>query len=279
MYDAIYALNWTLTRGFDLLFRPLHFLGPFWSLTLLSLLTGLFMVWIFGRVSDQAAIVRIRNTIRGNLIAVRLFQNDIRVFLSIQARILRDTLTYMRYSLKPMLILMIPLILIIVQLHLHYHYRPIGKNEKTLVTARFLKNALPEAPSKVALVVPDGITVETPGVWVPSEREISWRIRADKEGTYKVGVVSQGHETEKELIVGSGWGSVSPIRFGRRFLDLLLYPKEPPIDPNSGIESVGVIYPELDIRFLGIGVDWLVAFFVLSIAFGFATKGLLGVQV
>ncbi len=279
MYTTLYTLNRILTGGFDLILWPFRFLGPFWSLTLLSLLTGLFMVWIFGRVSDQTAIVRIRNKIRGNLIAVRLFQNDIRVFLSIQGRILRDTLTYMRYSLKPMLILMGPVIFIIIQLHLHYHSRPLGKDAKTLVTVRFLETTLPEDPSKISLQVPDGITLETPGVWVPSEREISWRIRADREGTHKLGVQSKGHEVEKELLVGSGWGSVSPARFGERFFDLLLYPKEPPIDPDSGIESIEVIYPRLDIRFLGVGVDWLVAFFVLSIAFGFATKGFMGVQV
>jgi len=279
MDTAVYALNRVMTGGFELLLWPLRFLGPFWSLTVISLVTGVFMVWIFGRVSDQRAIKGIRSRISGNLIAVRLFQNDIRVFLSVQGRILRDTLTYMRYSLTPMLVLMGPVVLIIIQLHLHYHFRPLEEGEKTLVTVRVSEDKRSQVPAKIKLEAPEGIQIETPGVWVPSEGEMSWRIRADKQGTYTLVVHAEGEAATKELIVGSEWGSVSSLRSGGNLLDLLLYPKEPPLDPSSGIASIEVAYPELEIRCLGVGVDWLIAFFVLSIAFGFAVKGFLGVQV
>lgn len=279
MYATVYALNCAITRGFEGLLRPLRFLGPFGSLTLISLLTGLLMVWIFGRVSNQKAIARTRGKISGNLIAVRLFQNDIRVFLSLQGRILRDTFTYMRYSLKPMLVLMGPVVLIIIQLQLHYHYRPMKEGERALVTVRMHENRLPGDPAKITLTVTDGILIETPGVRIPSEREICWRIRANKEGTHTLAVWSAGREVTKELVVGPQWATLSSLRSGGNLLDLLLYPKEPPIDPSSGIASIEVAYPELEIRFLGVDVDWLLAFFVLSIAFGFAAKGFMGVQV
>ncbi len=278
MDGAVYALNRVMTGGFELLLWPLRFLGPFWSLTVFSLLAGTLMVWIFGRVSDQGAIKRIRGRISGNLIAVRLFQNDIRVFLSVQGRILRDTLTYMRHSLIPMLVLMGPVVLIIIQLHLHYHYRPMEEGEKTLVTVRVSEDRSPQAPN-IKLVAPEGIQIETPGVWIPSEGEMSWRIRANKEGTHTLVVQSGGEGVTKELVVGPEWGAVSSLRSGGSLLDMLLYPKEPPVDPSSGIASIEVAYPELEIRCLGVAVDWLLAFFVLSIAFGFAVKGFLGVQV
>jgi uncharacterized membrane protein (DUF106 family) len=279
MVAIVHALNRVMTVGFDLLLRPLHFLGPFWSLTLISFLTGVLMVWIFGRVSDQKAIKQVRGRISGNLIAVRLFQNDIRVFLSVQGRILRDTLTYMRHSLTPMLVLMGPVVLIIIQLHLHYHSRPMDEGEKTLVTVRMSADRLQGARAGIALEAPEGIEIETPGVWIPSKGEMSWRVRAEQAGTHTLVVQSGDESVTKELVVGSGWGGVSSLRSGDRLLDLLLYPKEPPVDPASGIASIEVIYPDLEIRCLGIGVDWLIAFFVLSIAFGFAVKGFLGVEV
>ena len=279
MDSAVYALNRVMTGGFEVLLWPLRFLGPFWSLTVFSLLTGILMVWVFGRVSDQGAIKRIRGRISGNLIAVRLFQNDIRVFLSVQGRILRDTLTYMRYSLTPMLVLMGPVVLIIIQLHLHYHYRPMEEGEKALVTVRLSEGGIPQATAKIKLVAPEGIQIETPGVWMPSEGEVSWRIRANQEGTHTLVVQSEGEGVTKELVVGPEWRAVSSLRSGGNLFDLLLYPKEPPIDPALGIASIEVAYPELEIRCLGVGVDWLLAFFVLSIAFGFSVKGFLGVQV
>lgn len=279
MIAAIHGLNWALTNGFELLYRPLRLLGPFGSLVLISLLTGVFMVWVFGKVSDQAGIERVRNRIRGNLIGVRLFQNDIGVFLRIQGVILMDTLRYMRYSLKPMLILMVPLVLIIVQLHLQYGSRPLGEGERALVKVRFSEGAVPADPSKVSLEAGKGATVETPGVWIPSEREMAWRIRGDAAGRYALEVRNGAAAVKKELRVGPGWGSVSSLRSGPDWVDLLLYPKEAPISQASGIDSVEIGYPPLKISLFDWNVNWLVGFFILSIVFGFALKGFLGVEV
>jgi hypothetical protein len=40
-----------------------------------------------------------------------------------------------------------------------------------------------------------------------------------------------------------------------------------------------VAYPHRELRFLGITVHWLIAFFVISVAAGFALKGAFGIEV
>ena len=62
-------------------------------------------------------------------------------------------------------------------------------------------------------------------------------------------------------------------------VDTLLYPGEPPIAAGHSVEAVEITYPPLDLRLLGIGGDWLIAFLVLSMVFGFSFKGVLGVEV
>ena len=101
----------------------------------------------------------------------------------------------------------------------------------------------------------------------------------DRPGDHRL-VVHVGDETlEKRLVGGTRWGPVVQRRTGRGLVDTLLYPGEPPIAAGHPIEAVEIIYPPLELRLLGIDVDWLIAFLVLSMVFGFAFKGVLGVEV
>ena len=93
MAQVVGILNSLLTRLFDALLWPFRGLHPIWALLAVSSVTGLVMLWIFGKVSDQEAVRAVRDKIRGNLIGVRLFGDDIRVMFRLQGTILRATLT------------------------------------------------------------------------------------------------------------------------------------------------------------------------------------------
>ena len=73
LIDLVHRL---LTPVFDLACLPFRALPPMWAMAAISLLSGVAMVWVFGKVSDQRTIKEIRERIRGNLIGVRLFQSD-----------------------------------------------------------------------------------------------------------------------------------------------------------------------------------------------------------
>ena len=50
----------------------------------ISFLAGVFMIWLFGKVSNQGKIKSTRNRMSVELIGLRLFKDDLRVFFSIQ---------------------------------------------------------------------------------------------------------------------------------------------------------------------------------------------------
>ncbi len=276
MVTVVDLIHRALTPLFDLLCWPFLGLPPIWAMAFISLISGVAMVWIFGKVSDQGTIKVLRDQIRGNLIGVRLFQSDIGVVLKLQGRIFGDTFRYMKLALVPLVVLLVPVLLIMTQLNLRFAVRPLAPGEPTVVKA-LVRDA--EALAETAnLEVDAGVTVETPAVRMPTAGEVAWRVRAATAGTHRL-VVHVGDESiETHLIAGAGWGAVSQLRTGRGAVDLLLYPGEPPIDGGHVIEAVEVGYPGLNIRVLGLTIDWLVAFFVLSMAFGFAFKGVLGVE-
>lgn len=269
----IWFVNSVLESLFGLLFRPFGSADPFWALVFVSFLTGIFMIWVFGKTSNQEGLRSVKDRIWGNLLGVRLYQHDAAVILKLQARILRDTVRYMGFSLAPMLVLMLPLLLILVQLNLYFSVRPLRPGEAALVTVEF--NDPSGLAELVALRSPEGAVVETPPVRLGPEGEASWRIRARRAGVHRL-EVQVGEETiQKMLHVGEAWGAI-PLLRTRSPADLLLYPGEPPIDSSSHVRSVEVGYPSL--LFWDWKVHWLVPFFILSIAFAFAFKGFFGVD-
>jgi uncharacterized membrane protein (DUF106 family) len=269
-------LNRLLTGAFDLALRPFLGLPPLWALLAISRVTGVLMLWIFGKVSDQQAIRSVRDRIRGHLLGMRIFGDEISLLLVLLGRSLRATATYMKYAVLPMLVMMIPVVLILIQMNLRFAMRPLEPGEPSVVTVKLRE--LPAASPAVELEAPPGVIVETPPVRVDALREVSWRIRAEEPGDYRLLVRAGGSETEKRLRVGPRWGSVSPLRTAKT-LDLLLYPGEPPIAPELPVESIRLTYDYLPIRVFGFHVNWLLGFFVASIAFGFALRKPLGVEI
>lgn len=278
MIVVVRALNALLTGLFDLLFAPFRSVGPIWPLLAISLVTGILMLWIFGKTSRQESIHEVRNKIRGNLIGVRLFGDDIRMLFRLQWRILRGTLVYIRYAFFPMLVMLIPVVLILAQLNLRFDVSPLQPGEQAVVKVK-LRDASPMR-TPVSLEAPEGVVVETPGVRVESLNEVSWRIRAKEPGRHRLQVKTERDSLEKELYVGGRWGKVSPARTADVVDLLLFYPGEPPIDASRQIESIEVTYSDLSIgRLFGIQPHWLVVFFFASILFGFAFRRVLGVEI
>ena len=274
MTTVIYTINRVMETIFSLLIWPFRMLPPIWGLVFVSLLAGLFMVWVYGRVSNQAAIEQVRNRIRGNLLGVRLYQHDVPVVLRLQVSILRDTLTYMNHSLFPMLVLLIPILFLLVQLNYSFGFRPLLPREAALVKATF---ADPSLLGDVHLEVPSGVEVETPAVRIPSLGEATWRIRLKEPGRYAMKLHVGGQTVEKDVQGGTGWGPVSPLR-SSSFTDVLLYHGEAPLPESIRVSSIEVVYPPLPLKVFGWQVHWLVFFFVASVLAAFACKGPMGVK-
>lgn len=268
-------LNALFTFAFGVVYTPLRWLGPFWSLAVISGLAGLLLVWIFGKVSNQEAIQRTRNRLSAELIGLRLFKDDLRVFFGIQASVLGWTLRYLRYSLAPMLVLMVPTMIILIQLNLHYGARPLRVGEQALVKVKLRASGGPD----IKLTAPPNLAIETAGVHAPELREISWRVRGAAPGRFDLTATDGKTSLTKSGAVGGRLEGVSTARTGEGWLTALLYPGEAPIGSDSPIESIEIAYPGLELSLLGFHLNWLVLFLGLSLVLGYACKGLLGVEI
>jgi hypothetical protein len=276
MNAAIGFLNQILNQVFNLLLLPFRTLHAFWPIAFISLLTGLLMLWIFAKVSNQESIRTIKNRVRGNLLGVRLFQHDLKVVLNLQKKIFADTFRYLRYNMVPMFVILPPVLLVIIQLNLHFGTDPLQPEETVLLEAHLADPGT--LSGEIKLEAPDQIQIETPAVRVPSKGTVSWRLRAkDQPGLYTLKISAAGESVEKEILIGDGWSSVSPLRTNST-IDLLLYPGESPVQDSAVFHSVEIKYSAFPLKIWGWNVHWLVLFFLLSIVFGFGLKGVFGVE-
>jgi len=272
-------LNAALRLAFDLLLAPFAGGSPMVSLVLVSLAVSVLMLVVFKRTSDQTALAAVKRKIHAGLFEIRLFNDDLRAILRAQGEILRHNLTYFRLSLWPMVYLLPPLVLVIAQLQFHYGYEGLRPGQQAVLTVDLDPAAGTGARPAAALELPDGLKAETEAVWIKADSQLLWRLVAEREGDYEVGLDIVGARVTKSVRVTPRTVRLSPERVDSGLLSQLLYPAEPPLPSGSPVRAIHLSYPYREVSVLGYGMHWMIPFFVLSIAFAFALRGVFKVTI
>lgn len=275
-------MAWTLlnalTRLFDVLLYLFKGMHPFVGLIVVSIVTGVVMLLIFGRTTNQAALRRVKGAIVASIIEIWLFKDRPGLMFGAAARVLRHNLSYLRYSLVAVVFVIVPVVLIMVQLGIRYGHRPLEPFEEVIVSAKLV----PETSvldADLSLIAPEGLEVMTPALRIEETGEVDWRIRAEKPGTYDILIKGPDSEVSKRIVVKNSIIPLAPARSKALSWNFFLYPAERPLPNDSVIKSIRVSYPPARLGVAGFNLHWLVVFFVVSIAAGFALKGVFRVEV
>jgi hypothetical protein len=274
-------LNAALRPVFDLLLAPFAAMPPIVGLTVVSLVTAVFMLVVFKHTSNQAALEAVKRRIHACLFEIRLFNDDLRAIFRAQNEILRHNLTYLRLSLAPMVWILPPLVLVMAQLQFHYGYEGLRPGERTLLEVDLRPGAVaPGDRPRAVLEVPPGLRAETDAVWIPAESQLAWRLAAERDGDFELGLSVDGApRVTKTVRVTARTVRLSPERVDHAFLSQLLYPAEAPLPSAGPVRAIRLGYPDRDVSVLGFGLYWMIPFFALSIVFAFALRGVFKVTI
>jgi len=280
------SVNALLRPTFDLLLSPFRSLPPIVGLLIVSLVAAVGMLLVFKATSNQEKLEAVKRQIHACLFEIRLFNDDLRAILRSQMEILRHNLDYLRLSAVPMLWMIVPFVFVIAQLQFHYGYRGLVPGQDFVVKVQLKEGwetSTAPAPGQLSprpaasLQAPPGLKVETPAVWIPSQRELAWRLRAEQWGDYDLVLGLGGQQYSKTVQVSRDVRRRSPERLERGLINELLYPAEDPLPKGSPIAAITLGYPDGSVSVFGWGINWLVLFFVLSALFAFALRGRFGV--
>ena len=259
------------------LFAPIATLPGWLSNTLISAVTGLVLIIIFKYTSNQRAIGQVRDSIKANMLAIKLFKDSMSVTLKAQGQVFKGALLLLFYAVVPMLVMIVPVSLLLSQLGLWYQYRPLLPGEQTIVTMQLNRDI--ETPWPNVDIEPTGAAEVVIGpVRVFSKRQIYWEIKAGGNGCHHVVFKVGRQQVEKELSIGDGFMRLSVQRPGWHWAEILLHPSERPFIPDSVVQSISINYPQRPSKTSG--TDWwLIYFFVASMAFALILKPFLKVRI
>ena len=277
---AVQLITWVnvVTNAIGgLLLAPVAAVSGWGSITVISAVLGVLLLVIFKYTSNQMAIGRVRDDIKANLLAVKLFKDSISVTFRSQARVFAGSFKLLFYAIVPMLVMIVPVCLILAQMGMWYQARPLRPSDEPVIVKLKLNNNLDTLPQVTLESLPAARTMIGP-VRVFSKKEIYWKIKPIEDGNYNLIFHVGDRRYEKQLAIGDGFMRLSPKRPGPDFSDILLYPLERPFAPDSPVYSISIDYPERDSRISGTNW-WIVYFFIASMIFAFIFKPLLKVRI
>lgn len=273
-------MNAATTWLFDLLVAPAIGLAPLTTLVAVSVATGLAMLWVVARTSNQAGVIAAKRGIQAGLFEIRLFNDDLGAVARALGRVLWQNLRYLGYSLVPLAWVALPLMLVIAQLQAFYGYEGLMAGVPTVVTATLREGVQATASTTASIEAPEAVRVDSPALFLPGAREILWRLVPTAAGTHIVTLRMGGAVITKTLHVDEATTVVarrSPVRTSG-VISLLLYPSESPLPAGSPIVEVSLPYAEPGLDILGWRVHWLIVYVVVSMATAFAFARRMGVQ-
>ncbi len=233
---------------------------PVWvGLTVISAVTGVVMLIAFRHTSNQKAIGKVKDDIKANLLALKLYKDELRVTFLSQARLLWAIVRLQRYVLTPVLLMALPMMVALAQMGIRYQWRPLRSGEQTLIKVHFAHGA--GKSIEVSIEPHPGLIVEVGPV--PGRDLSVWRVRGGASGRHTLQFHLVGETIEKELVVGDGFERVSALRPSGRWTEQLFHPVEHRLAAESKVRSIEILYPSVDSWVRGADY-WVVTFFIVS---------------
>lgn len=270
--DGINQLIDSVLRGF---FAAFAWAPRALPLTLLSAVAGVAMLWVFSKTSNQAGVKAVKRRVSASLLELRVYADEPAVTWRAQRSLLAANLRYLALSLKPALWMALPMGLLLVHLESFCGRAPLPLDREAVVTMGMAREWNPQSPAP-QLAAPAEVEVEGPPVRVVDAREVSWRIRPKSECSGELRFMVDGQPVVRSIEAGAPRRYV-PGRSVRSAVEAIWHPAKRV--RMAQVEWIEIPYPDATISILGLGVNWLVWFFAVSMLAALLLKKSFGVVI
>jgi hypothetical protein len=233
--------------------------GALLSLTVVSVLVGLGVLWVVRKTSDQAGIRAVKRKVHAYLLEMRVYGDDPGAMLRAQTSLMKANLRYMGLALRPGLFMVVPLGILLIHMEAFYGRAPLEPGRPAVVTAGLRGHADGPGPE---LFPPLGFDVSAPPVRIPEEGEVSWRIVPERAASGELHFEIGGQRFMKKIEAGGEQRFVAGRRV-RTAWEAFWHPDEPRL-PAGNIEWVEIAYPPASMGLFGFHINWLVWFVAIS---------------
>jgi hypothetical protein len=270
------AINAAYNAVFDTWFGVLEPLSPWLQILVIALPVTALALLVFRYASNQDGIRLAKDRIKGYLLEMWLYKDDLGVMLRAQGQVILYSFRYMGLALVPMAVMIVPLGLVIVQLESQFAFRGLQPGETAIFTVT-MDGVKPVSERDVTLSVPPGVVKDTPVLRIDDAGQLLWRLGVDSPGMHDIVVTVDDQQFDRRLLAaGIYTGALWPQAYNAADWRVLGSAAEPPLPAGSAIISTEIDYPRARGEFVGLSsASWLLLLFTLIL--GFALRGLFGV--
>ena len=258
------AIAGILRTAIEGLMVPFDLLGPFWGLTLLSILSGIGMLWVVGKTTPQKLVARARQRMDSAVYEIRLFMDSPKWVVLALGRLLGNSVLYIAAMLPAFVILAVPLGMMFLSLETRHGLESIAVGEPFVITVKLADGV---DGRKLVVAPSDDVEITSPPLFVESEHLVYVRAVAKNKASSVLRIDVGGRAVEKQIVADPDALQVAPDRASG--LDLFLsFGPEGSLDGD--IIGISVPHASKDGRYLGISMPWWVwwLFVMMVAAFG-----------
>ena len=261
-----------MNKAFDFILFTEGHAGRYFAIILLSAISALVFMAIFKKVSNQEGIKREKAKIVGNLYQMRLYKDDLGLILSSILNVFKYNLFYIRYMLIPLIVIIIPLMIITVQVNQRCGYNPLIAGDEFIVTANLSNSGLLDT---IQCQTTSGVEILTPAMRIYDQGKAFWRAKIGEQAEQNetISIIADKRQIgEKAVIANHSVERFIPQKIQGKKLEAALFNAEGFLPPASPLERLTINYPRTTYRFLWIGMDAIVLYFVLTLIFALILK-------
>lgn len=280
----IQKLNIFITKIFNLILYPFKSINEFWEILFLSLITSFIVLIVYKYVSSPKKIKEIKNKIKSNILAIRLYKDFFKVITGSFFKSFFYTLKYFCLNIGPVLIIIPILFPLFIQMDIRYGKRPFKSGENIVVKAEFNSNVF---NLDIKLMENDLFKPKMNPVFINAFidkknkkpiREVNWKIKLLKEGVSKIKIQVGDKIFEKDLIIGNYRGTLSNKKLSRSSIQHIIYPAEGLLSETENLKSIYFKYPAKKISFFGLKAHWLVFNIIIVVIIALTFRKKFGVE-
>jgi len=282
-------VNGLSSSAFSLMMSAIGWMGWLGALAFASAVFGILALLVFKQISFQGGIKGVKDKIKGAMIEIRLYQNDLAIVTKAVGKVLGRNVQYMALNFGPMLPLFVPFGLVAAQMVVWFGFVPIpvwnanrgewmpGKGHEIVAT---LDEDARGQVRDIEVALPDTLELKSPIVRNERKGVIAFEVIAVAAGDAEiVFTFPDGTTDTKQIVTGDAHdGPLSGIR-GSSFEDQLLWPSEGSY-ADSPLHQVKFDYPARSLPWMIDGPLGIIGYFlVFSMIAGVAILKPLNIQI
>ncbi len=250
---------------------------PLLILIIVSLLIGVLAAVVYKVAGNQGKIKSSNNRIKAFILEIRLFDHEPLLIIRATAGVFKNLPVYLFYTLKPVIVLIIPVVIILFQLHLYYSYSPFKAGDVSVVTIK-IEDGNTLTRSDIKLAAPENVKIVSLPVFSASLNEFSWKIEMLKPGKGELVFKIKDRNFSKNIYVSDSMERICPSSEKKSSYKKITYFLFDGLPGDGKVESINVEYPPGEMKMFGANIHWLVVFLIFSLISGVIIMKVFGIS-